>query len=634
MPPRFSRLLLLCALAWPLASKSQTQSYSFTLLAGQPYPAFAGNADGTAIAARFKSPLALAADSTGNVYVDDWLNREIRRVTPAGVVTTYAGGAGSAAQFQVPQGVAVDSTGNVYVSDTVNNTVTKITPPGQVTTFASSATLAAVSGGGGPAAFYYPTGVAVDSHGNVYVAGTGNSTIVKITPDRTASLTGTPFRTEIDTELAATLPISQLPCVADLNPASDLSTALATYINIFSCLNEQHLRLQALGLSRLVKRLTMGRFDLTPKVAGLPHVPDTFDLGGGSKAVFVGDAFREIHLRAFGSAYQPGVHERIGLSELRQDINPAIDDCSFFITSKDVDLFVKGHVIQNEFAKCFHTTGLTVQFLSQNDTRTNSALACALILLQHLYGLKGIRIFETDRNHLYLWKALEKKRCLFLSSVYFQPVVDLTPEREEIFRGIRKSNKVDVNWGLKNLTFQYHTGQAIPPETSATAYDFLLSCHRQRDKIQRYGDHMPKPKYDTIIRIVEEGSGILSIARDARGAIVGVVILVWESGSAYYQEAGFINDVDNRSPAYSVIFDLMLKVKSLGLKRLAVNRLLQSTLECFDKKVSRWDDWRWGNSHFKQAFSPDVNVEFMYNFESSTRPVTLTDGAGGVVFGC
>ena len=195
MPLKLSRLLLLCTLAWPLAGMGQSQSYSFTLLAGEPYPSFAGNVNGTGSAARFKNPLALAVDSPGNVYVADWLNDEIRKITAGGVVTTFAGGSGSAAQFQDPQGVAVDSAGNVYVSDTVNNNVTKITPAGQVTTFASSATLTAVSGGGGPAPFFYPTGVAVDSHGNVYVASSGNSTIVKITPDRTATLfAGSPWQ--------------------------------------------------------------------------------------------------------------------------------------------------------------------------------------------------------------------------------------------------------------------------------------------------------------------------------------------------------------------------------------------------------------------------------------------------------
>jgi len=121
-------------------------------------------------------------------------NNTIRKVTPAGVVTTLAGnansdpgstdGTGSAARFDVPQGVAVDSAGNVFVADTYNNTIRKVTPAGVVTTLAGSANDAGSADGTGSAArFYYPSGVAVDSAGNVYVADAGNDTIRKVTSE-------------------------------------------------------------------------------------------------------------------------------------------------------------------------------------------------------------------------------------------------------------------------------------------------------------------------------------------------------------------------------------------------------------------------------------------------------------------
>jgi secreted PhoX family phosphatase len=151
-----------------------------------------GDADGTGAAARFSGPLAVATDSAGNVYVADTNNSTIRKITPAGVVSTLAGTAGvtgstdatgAAARFNSPRGIATDSAGNVYVGDTLNFTIRKITPKGEVTTLAGTAGIFGSTDGTGPAArFYDPAGVATDSAGNVYVADDFNNTIRKVTP--------------------------------------------------------------------------------------------------------------------------------------------------------------------------------------------------------------------------------------------------------------------------------------------------------------------------------------------------------------------------------------------------------------------------------------------------------------------
>jgi hypothetical protein len=151
-----------------------------------------GSADGTGSVARFNSPLGVAVDSAGNVYVADSGNNSIRKVTPAGGVTTLAGlagssgsadGTGSAARFNSPRGVAVDSAGNVYVGDRINDTIRKVTPAGVVTTLAGLAgCVGSADGTGSAARFYSPSGVAVDSAGNVYVADWLNDEIRKVTP--------------------------------------------------------------------------------------------------------------------------------------------------------------------------------------------------------------------------------------------------------------------------------------------------------------------------------------------------------------------------------------------------------------------------------------------------------------------
>lgn len=146
-------------------------------------------ADGTGAAARFNFPTGTAIDGSGNVYVADQGNHRIRKINPAGVVTTLAGssqgfseGTGSAAQFNVPYGVAVDGSGNVYVADALNHRIRKVSPAGVVTTFVGSGTAGFADGTGAAAQFNFPQGVAIDASDNLYVADANNHRIRKITP--------------------------------------------------------------------------------------------------------------------------------------------------------------------------------------------------------------------------------------------------------------------------------------------------------------------------------------------------------------------------------------------------------------------------------------------------------------------
>ena len=162
----------------------------------------AGFSNGAIANVHFYSPAGLAVDGSGNVYVGDAENSVVRKVSATGVATTLAGlpqsdgianGPSVSARFLLPSGTAVDSHGNVYVADTLASTVRKISAGGTVTTLAGSAeTTGSADGIGSAATFNEPTGIAVDSAGYVYVTDTGNSTIRKISPTGTVStLAGT-----------------------------------------------------------------------------------------------------------------------------------------------------------------------------------------------------------------------------------------------------------------------------------------------------------------------------------------------------------------------------------------------------------------------------------------------------------
>ena len=159
----------------------------------------AGFADGKGAAAQFVSPCGLAADAAGNIYVADGTS-EIRKITPDGTVSTFAGqlysttekdGQGTAASFVSPFGLGFDQSGNLYVADLEGNTIRKITPGGLVSTIAGSGKAQTVNGKGILASFQNPVCIAVDHNGNIYVgdsfAGTGQGEIRKITPDTTVT---------------------------------------------------------------------------------------------------------------------------------------------------------------------------------------------------------------------------------------------------------------------------------------------------------------------------------------------------------------------------------------------------------------------------------------------------------------
>ncbi len=151
-----------------------------------------GSADGTGTAASFNRPIGVAVDALGNVYVGDRDNDAIRKITPSGLVTTFAGmagnsgstdGTGTSAQFDGPEGITVDLAGNVYVADKNNHLIRKITPGGVVTTFAGMAgNPGSTDGTGITASFRFPSGIAIDASGTIYVADGSNHTIRKITP--------------------------------------------------------------------------------------------------------------------------------------------------------------------------------------------------------------------------------------------------------------------------------------------------------------------------------------------------------------------------------------------------------------------------------------------------------------------
>jgi len=156
---------------------------------------------GPATSAQLNSPLAVAVDGDGNLYIADTGNSRIRKVTPAGAISTIAGGRSAGfsgdggpattAELHFPRGVAVDSAGSLYIADSENNRIRKVTPAGIISTVAGNGN-AGYSGDGGPATdaqLRSPFGVSLDGAGRLYVADEGNNAIRLLVDSQAAAPT-------------------------------------------------------------------------------------------------------------------------------------------------------------------------------------------------------------------------------------------------------------------------------------------------------------------------------------------------------------------------------------------------------------------------------------------------------------
>lgn len=158
-----------------------------TTFAGTGVP---GGTDGPRASATFIGLYGVAFDAAGHLYVSEFEGQRIRKISPAGIVTTLAGsglrgsadGAGTAASFNQPSAMVVDASGNVFVADSANNRIRKITPAGVVSTLAGSGAAATVDGTGTAAGFNLPFGLTMDADGYLIVTEAMGHAVRRISP--------------------------------------------------------------------------------------------------------------------------------------------------------------------------------------------------------------------------------------------------------------------------------------------------------------------------------------------------------------------------------------------------------------------------------------------------------------------
>ena len=312
---------------------------TITLVAGSSTDS-GSSVDAIGPAARFASPRGIAVDPTGNLHIADIDDSTVRRIATDGTVTTIAGrahsagaadGPGAVARFAYPNGIAVGPDGDLYVSDGGNNAIRRVTPAGVVTTYAGSIrNFGYVDSSADAARFLVPQGIAVDSDGTVYVSDAGNGRIRRIR--RSGSLAG-----QVDTlagGASLTAPIDGIGSSAGFNAPHDMTLAGATlYVRDASGLLRA-VDTTSAAVTTLTGRTSPPPTDPSPSYADGPRGVGSIDaiVGGvaatGDGRLLLGDktsgslrlvaANGYVTTIATGSAYSDNTFDHHGVGVLSQ----------------------------------------------------------------------------------------------------------------------------------------------------------------------------------------------------------------------------------------------------------------------------------------------------------------------------
>ncbi len=200
MKPRIHVIFILLFLIIGTGS-ALAQTSTITTVAGNGSAGYSGDG-GPGPSAQLNAPFGIAVDGAGNVYIAEWSNHRVRKVTASGTITTIAGvgiagydgdgGPATNAALNSPEDVAVDAAGNVYIADSLNNRIRKIDTNGIITTVAGNG-IARYTGEGQATdvGVQDPSGVAVDSAGNIYIAENASHRIRRVSGGTISTIAGT-----------------------------------------------------------------------------------------------------------------------------------------------------------------------------------------------------------------------------------------------------------------------------------------------------------------------------------------------------------------------------------------------------------------------------------------------------------
>ncbi|KVM08545.1 hypothetical protein WL05_07190 [Burkholderia ubonensis] len=235
-------------------------------------------------------------------------------------------------------------------------------------------------------------------------------------------------------------------------------------------------------------------------------------------------------------------------------------------------------------------------------------VAC-LKYLSRSFGASNVTIMERPEEQYALYKQIIKKARTYSAEIWDRPYVDLSQETDELFSGVRKSYRSNINWCAKNLVVEYFTGDAITNERVRYFYEVIQDLHKEL--IAKYSDGMTTDLFMHPILMCRNGQGEVAISKTADGVPYGMTVTTYDGGIAYYALAGS-RTLNGKNVGHYVVYDSILRAKAKGLKKYAMNRFFAASVSLNQRRVKEMVDRAFTIAFFKRGFSDDCEFANVY----------------------
>jgi hypothetical protein len=405
---------------------------------------------------------------------------------------------------------------------------------------------------------------------------------------------------------------------------------LGTHLNIATICRENDRRVAEIGILRRVAREFGREFgDVTSRIqALLPHDQIMPDVPSGWFIVSVDHdepRFKSlvgIDGNVYADFWHPGAKfggltGTLGLDTLPK--NPTLDNVSFHVCFNDEIVATVPVVVDATHTAAWVTnhpsSGCMPIEVHFANTKLDRAEVCKVVIiyLKHLakrYGASQFTLMERPEEDFALYKNIIKRARSYSAELWDRPIVDLRPEKNKLFSGIRKSYKSNINWCAKNLVIEYLTGDEITNERARYVYSVIQDLHKEL--IEKYSDGMTTELFMQPILMCRVGKGEVAIAKTADGIPYGLTVSTYDGGVGYYALGGS-RTLQGRNVGHFIVYDAILRAKARGVEKYVMNRFFAASVSLNRMQPKIMGDRSFNIAFFKRGYSDDTEFVNVYN---------------------